>query len=276
MLVDFMIIGAQKAGTSSLCEQLAAHPEVCFSSPREPAFFSREPAWHRHLDRYHAAFSPRPGQRLAEGSTEYTMLPQSLGTAERLHAYNPGLRLVYLMRDPVERMRSHHAHRRLRRTSRASLADAVHDEPDLLLRSLYSVQLRPYLSLFPREQLVPVVFEEHVADPARSLRGIAGALGLDPEAFGDRPHIAANTSVGRHDVSDRVSRWAQRQPVRRLAGAVPAPVRERVRRGLSRELRAKDEWDAEVRGQLRRALDAEIDAVEALLGRPVPAWREGA
>ena len=85
MRVDFMIIGAQKAGTTSLAAQLAAHPQVCFCREKEPGYFHQTADWRAGLDGYHALYDPRPGQLLGEASTYYTFFPEYRGTAERLY-----------------------------------------------------------------------------------------------------------------------------------------------------------------------------------------------
>ena len=72
MKVDFMVIGAQKSGTTSMARQLATHPAVCFCSDKEPAFFNTCADWRERLAEYHALYSPQPGQLLAEASTMYT------------------------------------------------------------------------------------------------------------------------------------------------------------------------------------------------------------
>jgi hypothetical protein len=66
-LVDFMIIGAQKSGTTSLAAQLADHPQICFSQIKEPGYFNETEDWESGLDRYHQLFDPADGQLCGEG-----------------------------------------------------------------------------------------------------------------------------------------------------------------------------------------------------------------
>ena len=87
MRVDFLIVGAQKCGTTALADQLARHDGVCFASRKEPHFFSRAgDAWRERLPEYHALFDPRPGQICGEASTTYTFLPRFAGVAGRTRA----------------------------------------------------------------------------------------------------------------------------------------------------------------------------------------------
>src|SRR3990172_564869 len=104
MRVDFMVIGAQKCATSTLARQLAYHPDICFSKPKEPAYFNRTQNWQEGLEKYHQLYSPVEGRICGEASTMYSSLPEWQGTHSRLFAYNPELKLIYIMRLPVERV----------------------------------------------------------------------------------------------------------------------------------------------------------------------------
>jgi len=129
MRVDFMMIGAQKSGTTSLAAQLAAHPQICFCREKEPAYFHQVADWRAELDHYHALYDPRPGQLLGEASTHYTFFPQYRDTAARLYEYNPALKLIYIMRQPVDRIVSLYSHNFVRDIDReaddAAIAHAV-------------------------------------------------------------------------------------------------------------------------------------------------------
>ncbi len=102
MLVDFMIVSAQKCGTTSLASQLAQHPDICFSRTKEPDYFNANSDWQSRLVQYHQLFDPQPEQLCGEASTMYTFLPEYMDTHVRLHAYNSNLKLIYIMRDPVD------------------------------------------------------------------------------------------------------------------------------------------------------------------------------
>jgi hypothetical protein len=100
----FIVAGAQKAGTDSLHGYLADHPQAVMAHPREPHYFSKVPA---ASDRaaYERSFAERPGARAyGESSTSYMPVRW---TADRVHAEaGPGVRLVFVLRNPVERIYS--------------------------------------------------------------------------------------------------------------------------------------------------------------------------
>lgn len=272
--VGLFVIGAQKCGTSSLAAALAAHPEIDFCARKEPHFFSRSgDAWRERLDAYHALFGPASGRLRAEASTSYTFLPEHPGTAERIHQYNPDARLVYLMRDPLERIVSHWLHRRVRHRVRGSIGDAVEADPTYLDRSRYATQLDPYLRRFGRERVRPVVFEEYVADPAAGLAAVLEWMGLEPIGV-ERAGEVVNPSVGRSYFRARPLRaLARNRLLRAAARRAPQSVRRGLERRLQRRVTERPRLPQDVTARLANELGEEVRRVEALLGRPVAVWR---
>lgn len=163
MKVDFMIIGAQKSGTTSLSYYLSNHPAVCYCLEKEPEFFSTEANWQDKIDKYHKLFEPQGAQLLGEASTNYSMLADFPKTAERIHSYNPDTKLIYITRDPVERIRSHYAHRLVRKNVLGDLHTEVLNNPSYIDRSKYYRQIEPYLRLFGKDQILLLLFEELVS-----------------------------------------------------------------------------------------------------------------
>lgn len=277
MLVDFMIIGAQKCGTTSLATQLADHPAVCFCAEKEPGYFNQAADWRAGIEAYHALYSPQPGQLCGEASTFYTFLPEFPGTHERLFEYNPDLKLIYVMRQPVERALSHYTHNLVRELDTRPPEVALFAAPEYVNRSRYGVQLRPYLELFERDNVLLVVFEEYVRDQIAALQGIAAFLGLDPQPFSAAETEARHKSVGEPYLKYDTMRSFVRTPVfRRLRSIVPESLRQPVRhRLLSNTLDAKPELTPQVRQTLWRLLEDDVLTVESLMGRRLDEWRRG-
>jgi hypothetical protein len=271
-LVDVMLIGAQKSGTTALAQQLGAHPQICLSREKEPAYFNEHEDWRAGLDDYHALFSPSSGQLCLEASTMYTFLPEFGGTHERIQAYNPEVKLIYVMRDPVERMLSNYAFRRVRRLTADPPEVALVKDPTFVNRSRYGMQLRPYFDHFSDDQIHLMVFEEHVADPAGSLKEIAGFLGIAPDAFPAVDPAARHASTGEARLSDR-GRRLKRHPISgRAVALLPGPVRRLVGLGFRTTLEEKPSVSAEMRERLWRQVEDDVAQVERWLGRPVQAW----
>lgn len=277
MVVDFMIIGAQKCGTTSLANQLASHPAICFCAEKEPGYFNQTGDWRAGIEAYHALYSPAPGQLCGEASTFYTFLPEYPNTHKHLFEYNPDLKLIYVMRQPVERALSHYTHNLVRELDTRPPDVALFAAPEYVNRSRYGVQLRPYLELFDRDNILLLVFEEYVRDQVAALQQIAGILDIDPQPFAAAETEAQHKSVGEPYLKYDSMRSFVKTPVfRRLRSMVPESIRQPVRhRLLSNTLAAKPELSAQDRQTLWRLLEDDVLAVETLLGRRLDEWRRG-
>lgn len=277
MLVDFMLIGAQKCGTTSLAAQLAEHPAICFCREKEPGYFHQTPDWRANLDAYHSLYAPQPGQICGEASTFYTFLPEFPDTHERLFEYNPDLKLIYIVRQPVERVLSHLTHNLVRNLDTRPPDEAVFANPEYVNRSRYGVQLRPYLELFERDQLLLLVFEEYIQNQVETLVKVAEFLGIDPQPFVTADTEAQHKSVGEPYLKyESVRSLVKTSAFQRLRSAVPESIRQPVRhRLLSNKLDAKPELTEQTRRLLWRLLEDDVLAVEKLLGRRLDSWRQG-
>ena len=196
MKIDFIIIGAQKSGTTSLSEQLTGHSQICFCKIKEPAYFNTAPDWKAGLNDYHHLYSPSEGQLCGEASTSYTFLPEYPDTHLRLFEYNPELKLIYIMRNPVERIISHYAHRLALNRITEPPEFAVFSDSAYLNRSRYSLQISPYRALFGKENVLLLIFEDYIANPYATLKQVANFLNISVEAFetiDDRPRNQSGT-----------------------------------------------------------------------------------
>ena len=208
-LPDFLVIGAMKAGTTTLFAALTQHPHVIRSSRREIHFFgsrfNRGETWYRRhfptgleLRRYRAI--------TGEGSTSYLAHPHA---AERMHGVVPKIRLIALLRDPVDRAISNYFHEK--RTGRETLpiVEAFAAEADRLRRAaeepgqrplgrlgyrkrgLYAEQLERYVQHFPREQLLVLRAESLFESPRETIDQVCRFLALD-SALGNFDYIPKN------------------------------------------------------------------------------------
>lgn len=270
------MLGAQKSGTTSLAAQLAAHPEICFSKIKEPAYFNKQEAWREGLDEYHRLYSPEPGQLCGEASTMYTFLPEWQDTHRRLYEYNPHLKLIYIMRHPVKRVISHYTHNLVRGIEKQEPQYAVLNDPRYLNRSRYAVQIRPYLELFGSENILLLVFEEYVVNQGLTLRTIADFLAINGDAFMQADTEAKHSSVGKSYLKyPLVKNIVETSLFQSARAYIPASIRQPIRhKFFSSRLDRKPEFSVHVQNLLRRFLEDDIVAVEQIMGRRIDVWHE--
>ena len=178
------LIGAQKAGTTSLAYLLDQHPDIAVSNPKEPGFFAAE--YERGLDWYRNCYPDRLPRILLDASTGYTMAPVH-GQADdavprRIKHHAPDARFIYVLRDPVDRTISAYWHDRRAGRPLGSLQEAVSAKPFYTDVSRYHQKIALHLAHFPRERLMFVDFAELTANPVAVARRCIAFAGLDPDA----------------------------------------------------------------------------------------------
>lgn len=265
-LIDVCVIGAQKAGSSSMAQWLADHPGICHSRIKETHFWAGEPLGReKPTEREIAQWfdeqfgGARPGQLLVDSSTSYSMFPEFAGVVERLHGHNPKMRLIYVLRDPVARIESHLAH-----SYRNGVIDSVgmreiDADPTFIERSSYHLQITRYLERFATDQVHVVALEDLKRDPVPELEATADFLGIDCY---DMQLPRKNVSASRTGVT------SMEAALRRRGVDLPVRIREPLRRRWGRQ--PARPLNPDERDELRRRLADDRGALESLLGRDMP------
>jgi Sulfotransferase domain len=178
-LPNFLVIGAQRAGTSLLHTILAAHPEVCVPSERKEIqffdrYFERGPSWYQ--DYFPPAGDAARYRAIGEATAGYLAHPD---VPARVHALIPDCRLVAVLRNPVERAFSWYQYARRSRNEGRDLETFLEADPAVLDGGLYGRHLQRWFDHFPRASVKVMIYEELVQEPARELGGLAGFLGLE-------------------------------------------------------------------------------------------------
>lgn len=286
MSVDFVGIGAQKAGTTWVFDVLREHPDAAgprygAADRKELNFFNLHyPKGHEW---YHAQF-PDTQALAGEFSPLYMA---SARAAERIHAYDPDVKLIVCLRDPVERAYSHHkmhvANRLYDGNRLARFEAALDQNPAYLELGRYARQLGPFLERFPREQLHVVLMDDVRSRPAEVARDLYAFLDLDPDATPTGLGEARNPS--RASASPLVDR--AKDGVARGLRALGGPgllqrAREsRALKWVNRFLEAEPgertvpPMGDETRARLARAFREDVAFVEDLLDRELPDWATG-
>lgn len=196
---DFIIIGAMKSGTTSLFRHLGRHPGVLMCGIKEPNFFIKKRNWTKGYDWYRSLYDgAQPGALLGEASTNYSKGTAFPGVPELLRAEVPEVKLIYLLRDPLERMRSHHAHAVYKDREQRPLEQAITTRSGYLRTSLYGAELQRFRVHFPAEQIQVLLTEDLAQSPADVLARVEDFLGLDHYDFPRverRYHVSSNRRV---------------------------------------------------------------------------------
>lgn len=262
----FIIIGGMKCATSTLHEQLALQPGFCMSEPKEPNFFSNDEEYAKGLDWYRALFAEAaPGDLCGESSTHYTKLPTYPHTVERLHGTFPDLKLIYVMRHPVDRLVSQYIHEWSQRVVSTDINTALDEFPEMLAYSEYHRQLQPFFATYGKANVLPVFFERMLAEPQAELERVCAFLG-----YPHKPHWQED--LGAQNVSRkrmRKSAWRDaivNQPI--LAALRRRLVPKQVRTWIWDQwtMKERPELSAENLTRLQQHFDADLALLGAELG----------
>lgn len=270
MKVNFIIIGAQKSGTSSLSHQLAQHPKICFCKVKEPHYFSRNKDCAKSINKYHKLFNPEKNQICGEASTSYTFSPINIDTPARLYEYNPEMKLIYIMRDPVERIKSHYIHRYAKGTGEKSSHKGILNNSHYVNVSRYGMQIENYLEIFPRENLLLLVFEEFLINHLKTLGEISDFLGITHEPFKNIDTRPKNSSSSRK----YIKKFRGARYLKNNLNILPIFLRSYVEKRLYYNSPPKIDFSNLTERILWRSLKGEVEVVEHLIGRRLNIWRD--
>ena len=277
MLPNLLIIGAQKCGTTSLHAYLDLHPDVHMAAEKELDFFIADRAWRRGVDWYAARFRDDAAVR-GEASPNYTGWPIWDGVPERAAAVVPGARLVYLVRDPLERIESHYLQRRLQDGERADIAHVLGDLDDprnlFVARSRYATQLERWLEHFSQDQLLVLSAEELRDERHATVAAVLAHAGLDGSidpAQLDAEHHRSEDKAELGPGAARLRASAAGRALELVPARVRAPVTRRLRSALSRPV-ARQELPDALRERLADLLAPEAERLRSLTGRRFEGW----
>lgn len=251
MTPDFLIIGAMKSGTSTLQTQLAAQPGIFMTTPKEPNFFSDDDVYARGLDWYQDLFaSAAPDDLKGEASTHYTKLPTYPETVARMGEVLEAPRLIYVIRDPVERAVSHYLHAWSEGEVGRDVAQAFADNPEFIAYSRYPMQLAPFLDRYGAESLLLTSLEAIKTAPQEELDRIGRHLGAAGPLTWNMGQKAQNVSAERARPLPMQTLLVDNPVARSLRRTlVPKTLRTKIRQMRTRDDRP--ELPADLRNRLQ-------------------------
>ena len=192
--LDFILAGAQKSGTTALHYFLSRHPDIAMGDQQEIHFFDNDALFVSGADyeQLHKHYPLLARSTIAGDCTPSYMYYQP--AAERIWKYNPQIKLLMILRNPVERAFAHWNMQRFRGREPLDFFDAVREEQSRISgapptearrfayvdRGFYGQQLERFFKFFPREQMKIVKFEEFKNNQRETLASIFSFLGRKP------------------------------------------------------------------------------------------------
>ncbi|MGF1541007.1 MAG: sulfotransferase [Pleurocapsa sp.] len=295
---NFILFGAAKAGTTSVYKYLEQHPDVFMSSFKEPGFFTFEgekpklngPGAQKWVDRwvvtdlaaYQRLFDEYEGQTaIGEASPYYIYYYEK--TPQRIYHYLPDVRLIAVLRNPVERAFSNYVWAvRDRAESLTNFNDALAAEAARIQdnwgpkwrykdQGFYYQQLKPYYEIFQPEQIKICLYEDFVANPVVIMQDIFAFLRIDPNFIPDMSKKHNTSKIPRNKI------WHQflvkSNPIKSaIKPFLPLEFRQNLKKKAQEKNLFKPTLDSEISDRLTAEYRPDILQLQDLIGRDLSLW----
>lgn len=270
-MVDFIGLGAQKSGTSWAYACLYEHPEIC-APVKEIHFFSR-PRYEEGKEWYEGHFK-KCGEGLFRGefSTSYLYSEEAPG---RIYKCYPDAKLIAILRNPIDR-----AYSQYRNTIKAgdisetvSFEAYMNDEQSVKKQGLYAEQLSRYLNIFPREQMLILIYEDIRKDPIAFMKRIYEFLGVDTtfvsSMVNDEINVARTPKLILPErVMHHTAEFLRRHGLDRFVHAIrKLGIPDMIRKVNTKEPPKKQENKSYNREALAEYFRADVAELSTILGR---------
>ena len=295
---DFFIVGAAKAGTSSLYGYLSQHRQIYMPDLKEPHFFSE---WHpptpapENLGEYLSLFAGVSKEvQVGEASTSYLC---SLVAPQAIKQFRPDAKIVIVLRNPVDRAYSQYWNHVRDRVEPLSFEEALKAEPERMARGwwcgyhylrcgLYAEQVSRYLETFGANSVKVYLFEDLVKDAGSVCRNLFSFLGVDPDQPTEKLGIRNRSGPPKSVLVSRLLREATRmfrlsQQQLYRAGFRRGPLPVSWRRSAKEWLQARNtaqtpKMDVRTRESLQGTFEEDILRLEGIIQKDLSSWLEPA
>jgi len=220
-IIPIFLIGAMKSGTSTLYKHLSLHPEICCPTIKEPEYFSVNMGHPEYkIGDYFDLFKlTKSHNYILDASTGYAKFPMESGVPERIFSYGLLPKIIYIVRNPLDRIESHYNHM----TKYADWNSSITSE-NLINTSRYYMQLQQYLHYFKKEDILVLNFDDLVNDYKTVLRKVYDFVEIKDEIFSEKSIQNNKTKpVNRKKI-------VLKSKLRNILKYIPIPVKTFARR----------------------------------------------
>ncbi len=290
----FIVFGASRSGTTGLYTYLKQHPEIFMSPAKETNFFAYEGETLNcagpgadyinnsvtRLEDYEALFADGGGYRARGEASPLYLYVQ--GTAARIRARLPDVKLIAILRNPIDQAYSHFLYARRQMLEPLEDFEAALDAEQSRVEAgwqpmfhyarfpRYAEQLKTFYDAFPREQIQIHLYEDFEERPIEVMKSVFQFIGVDDTFAPDVDYRPNAGGVPRNKAfQDLIMKPT---PASKLFSIIPVDIRRRVRDAISGWNMTKEACPPGARRRLKNALSDEIEALGPMIGRDLSRW----
>ncbi len=274
MLPDFIIVGAMKSGTTSLYYYLKAHPQIGMSSIKETDFFIEERNYPKGLKWYESQFTGEY-KIYGEASPNYTKAHYFKGVPKRMYDTVPDAKLIYIVRDPIERIISHYTHNYGAGRESEKMAKIFQNKKRLdhyLFSSKYYWQISQYMEYYDREQLLIIPSDKLKEQRESTLEDIFKFLEVDSVLETDLLKKEFGTTDQRTKKGEIGKLIFDNAFVNILKKSISADSKRRIKRLILPSLEKPTEIAPATRHKLEKKLKTDVEAFRSFSGQKFKEW----
>ena len=274
MLPNFLVIGAMKSGSTSLCHNLSKHPDIFVSDPKEPCFFSNDDIYEKGIEWYESLFAEGKNcKAIGEGSVNYTKKMEFPHSVPRIKKHlGSDIKLIYIVRNPLKQIVSKWMHCIVADYEDKPFQKALLENPNYIDSANYGLQLDEYRAFIDEKNILVLFFEDFVKQPQVELRKCYAFLGVDqnfvaPEA--DKPLNEFSNREG----DTVILKVLKKLPFYSGLKQILSPkVVDKLRSVLKWRLKKKPSYDMEVQKYILSHLKEPSRAFLRRYGKPEDFW----
>ena len=247
MKPNFLVVGAGRCGTTSLCYYLEQHPDVFIYEQKETEFFNSDRFYNKDWPWYESLFEKGKGHKaVGEGTVNYSKQYRYPKAVPRIVHHLPDVRLIYITRHPLEQLESNWKYSYLHGYESKSFNRALKENFDYLDTCNYLRQIQVYRQFYPDEQILILFLEDMRSNPSMVLKKCVNFLKID-NRFKDVDMTPQNRSEDDYGNRLILALMKKMPGYEHMRDLFPLRLKKLSKLMLKRQMRDQVPWDIEIR-----------------------------
>ncbi len=272
MKPNYLVIGAGKSGTTTVCELLEQHPEIYMFPHKEIHFFDQDKNYNRGFQWYESKFNPPSGVKVIGEGTPY-----SNGNSkhfQRIVEYLPEAKLIYIVRHPIERLESHYVQLIDNGQECESLTKAIERYSELLDTSLYWARINDFRQYYSESQILVLFIEDLYHNKKELLKKCFDFLGVDSTFQIKNIDLASNTREQKSVDLPLLKSLRKTTWFNDLKWAIPKTLTKKVKPFLRKPLKDVEiKWEEPVKEEIIAKVAEDAQKFLKAYNKPEDYWK---